>query len=85
MEKEQRTQDTASHMDDVKTLIAELGNLIDKSATLKDMNFGVFYQHGRLGFVDLDAFAESTKIRLTPDGEEKTLTEMQKSVDKEND
>lgn len=83
MEKE--TQYTADHMDAVKQLVADVGTMIDGSETLKDMNFGLFYQHGRLGFVDLDAFAESTKVRLDPDGEEQTLTEIKNSIDKDTE
>jgi len=49
------------------------------------MNFALFYQHGRLGYMDLNAFAESTKVRLEQDGEEKTLTEIQKDIDKDKE
>jgi len=81
MEKE--AQYTADHMDAVRQLVADVSSLIDGSETLRNMNFGLFHQHGRVGFVDLDAFAESTKLRLTPDGEEQTLTEMKNSIDKD--
>ena len=46
------------------------------------MNFGLFYQEGRLSLVDLDAFAKSTKVRLSENGEEKNLAEVKKEVDK---
>ena len=46
------------------------------------MNFGLFYQHGRLGFVDLDAFANSTKMKINEDGKEQTLTEYKNNIDK---
>lgn len=81
MEKE--TQYTADHMDTVRQLVADVGAIIDKVPALREMNFGLFYQHGRLGFMDLDAFAESTKVRLNPEDEEQTLTEMKNSIDKE--
>jgi len=71
-----------SHMDDIKDIVAGMSALIDEHPKLKDMNFSLFYQHGRIGFVDLDAFAESTKVRLEEDGEEKTLTEIQNDIDK---
>ena len=84
MEEEKNTQsiNNDTHMDQVKQLVGDVGELINKYSELKDMNFGLFYQHGRLGFVDLDAFAESTKARLEADGEEKTLTELKKDIDK---
>lgn len=79
-----KEKDHFDHMDNVKDLITQLSTLINNDSKLKDMNFGLFYQHGRLGFVDLDIFAKTTKAKLTEDGEEKTLTEMQKEIDKDN-
>lgn len=73
-----------NHMDDVRAMVAKVSDIIQDSS-LKDMNFGLFYQHGRLGFVDLDAFAESTKVRLEQDGEEKTLTELTNDIDKDKE
>lgn len=70
------------HMSDIRDIVAKMGVLIDEHPKVKDMNFGLFYQHGRLGFIDLDAFAESTKAKLNIDGEEKSLTELQKDIDK---
>lgn len=70
------------HMSDIRDIVAKMGALIDEHPKVKDMNFGLFYQHGRLGFIDLDAFAESTKAKLNIDGEEKSLTELQKDIDK---
>jgi hypothetical protein len=83
--KDTQSVDYESHMSDIKDIVAGVSELIDKHPALKDMNFGLFYQHGRLGFVDLDAFAKSTKARLNVDGEEKSLTELQKDIDKNNE
>lgn len=76
MEKEQWTKDT------IRNLITTLSEEIEKDETLKQMNFGLFYQHGRLGFVDLDAFAKSTKVKLNEDSEEKSLEELKEELDK---
>ena len=69
-------------LDDIKKAVAGLSDIIEANPKLKEINFGLFYQHGRIGFVDLDAFAKTTKARLNIDGEEKTLTELQNDIDK---
>ncbi len=71
-----------TNISDVKDIVAQISSIIDAHPTLKDMNFGLFYQHGRIGFVDLDAFAASTKARLNMDGEEKTIAEIAEDIDK---
>ena len=70
------------HMETIKDLVANVSSLIDAKSDLKEMNFGLFYQHGRLGFVDLDAFANSTKMKINEDGKEQTLTEYKNNIDK---
>lgn len=70
------------HMETIKDLVANVSSLIDAKPDLKEMNFGLFYQHGRLGFVDLDAFANSTKMKINEDGKEQTLTEYKNDIDK---
>lgn len=70
------------HMETIKDLVANVSSLIDAKPDLKEMNFGLFYQHGRLGFVDLDAFANSTKMKINEDGKEQTLTEYKNNIDK---
>lgn len=70
------------HMETIKDLVANVSSLIDAKPDLKEMNFGLFYQHGRLGFVDLDAFADSTKMKINEDGKEQTLTEYKNDIDK---
>ena len=78
---------TAEHVfnPDIKDIVAGVSDIIDKHPAMKEMNFGLFYQHGRLGFVDLDAFAESTKAKINVDGEEKTLTEIKNDIDKDKE
>ena len=70
------------HMETIKDLVANISSLIDAKPDLKEMNFGLFYQHGRLGFVDLDAFANGTKMKINEDGKEQTLTEYKNNIDK---
>ena len=70
------------HMETIKNLVANVSSLIDAKPDLKEMNFGLFYQHGRFGFVDLDAFANSTKMKINEDGKEQTLTEYKNDIDK---
>lgn len=84
MKKQERTQSAnySEHISDIKDIVSQMGDIIAQHPTIKDMNFGLFYQHGRIGFVDLDAFAQSTKARLNVDGEEKSLTELKEDIDK---
>ena len=70
------------HMETIKDLVANVSSLIDAKPDLKEMNFGLFYQHGLLGFVDLDALASSTKMKINEDGKEQTLTEYKNDIDK---
>lgn len=68
----------------IRAMFSKVDEIIQDSP-LKDMNFGLFYQDGRLSLIDLDAFAESTKVRLEKDGEEKSLTELTKDIDKDKE
>ena len=70
------------HIDSVRKLFAQVSDIIEADEKLSSMNFGLFYQEGRLSLVDLDAFAKSTKVRLSENGEEKNLAEVKKEVDK---
>lgn len=81
----QSIDDYSEQVSSIKEIIAELSTIIDAHADLKEMNFGLFYQHGRLAFVDLDHFAKTVKAKLSVDGEEKDLTELQKEIDKDKE
>ena len=70
------------YMENIKELVSIVGDFIDKHTTIQSMNFGLYHQHGRLGFVDLDAFAKATKV-TTEDGTEQTLTELKQTIDNE--
>lgn len=81
-EKDIQSTENTDHVSDIKDIVAGLSDLISKHPVLEKMNFGLFYQNGRIGFMDLDAFAQSTKARLSEDGEEKNLTDLQKDIDR---
>ena len=83
MDKKEKEPDFSEYTNEIKDLVTKVGDIIEAIPSFKDRNFGLFYQHGRLGYVDLDAFASSTKAKLNVDGEEKTLAEIKKDVDKE--
>lgn len=76
MEKEQWNNEA------IRNLIATLSEAIAKDETLKDMNFALYHQHGRLAFMDLDAFAKATKVRTDEEGKEKSLEELKQELDK---
>ncbi len=83
MEEQKEELLEVEHMEDVKSLIADISGYITKYPSLQEKNFGLFYQHGRLGFIDLDAFAKSTKVTTEENGEEKSLAELKNELDKE--
>ena len=63
---------------EIHQLVSAVSEVIQKTEGLKDKNFGLFYQHGRLGFIDLDAFAKTVDTTALA---EKIANE-QKSIDK---
>lgn len=75
----------SEHLDDIKDLVAQLGDYIAGKPVLAEKNFALYYQHGRIGFVDLDAFAQTTKVALEENGEQKSLADIQNSIDKETE
>ncbi len=60
----------------VRNFVTDVDNVLAKYPELVKMNWALFYQEGRLGFVDLDAFAKSVTARVEIDGEEQTLEEI---------
>ena len=59
---------------DIQSLVAAVSQIIDNHPLLREKNFGLYYQHGRLGYMDLDIMADRLK-----------LAEEQKNVDKEKE
>lgn len=80
--KKRKAQSVDDHVSEIKDLVSEVSKVIDNHPEFQDKNFGLFYQHGRLGYIDLDRFAESTKAKVNVDGEEKTLAEIKKDIDR---
>jgi hypothetical protein len=62
---------------EIQDFVTAVSKLLDNHESLKEMNFGLFLQHGRLGFVDLDAFAKSVDI----DKMKQKITEEEKDID----
>lgn len=82
---ETQSVDYSDRVSEIKDLVQDVSTAIDKYPKLRELNFGLFYQNGRLGFMDLDAFAKSTKAKINVDGEEKTLTELQNDIDRDKE
>ena len=61
---------------DIQSLVTEFSEIIKKHPDLIDRNFSIYYQHGRIGYMDLDAFAKSMNL------EKVVNTEEQNDVDK---
>lgn|SRR5574344_1167528 len=62
---------------DIQQFVTGVSAMLDNHPLLKNKNFGLFYQHGRLGYVDLDLFAKNIDIdKLTKKAKE------EKSIDK---
>ena len=70
------SQQSAWASEDVRNFVADVGTVLAKYPELGKVNFGLFYQNGRLGFIDLDAFAKSITAKTEENGEEKTLEEI---------
>lgn len=51
-----------NHVNEIQVLSKEFGDIVNQSS-LKDYNFCVYYQHGRIGFLDLDAFAKAVDLK----------------------
>jgi hypothetical protein len=47
---------------DIQGLVTAVSKLIANHPILAEKNFGLYYQHGRLGYIDLDAFAKSINL-----------------------
>jgi hypothetical protein len=69
-------------MNDVQSMIMAVSQIIDNHPNLKERNFGLYYQHGRLGYVDLDAFAESVDLDAIKKAREEKITEDENTLDK---
>jgi hypothetical protein len=61
---------------DIQELVTAVSQIIQNHPNLVEKNFSLHYQHGRIGYMDLDAFAKSVNIEQIAKAKE------QKSIDK---
>lgn len=66
-------------VEDIQSMVAAVSQIISDHEKMKDKNFCLYYQHGRLGYLDLDEFAKNIDIKGM---QEKINTESEKELDK---
>ena len=64
---------------DIQELVAAVSQVIQKHPNLVEKNFSIHYQHGRIGYMDLDAFAKSVDLEKLVKAKEEN------SIDKNNE
>lgn len=64
---------------DIQSLVTAVSQVIDSHEKMKEKNFCLYYQHGRLGYLDLDEFAKSVDVKGM---QEKMQAETEKELDK---
>ena len=64
---------------DIKDLVTEFSQIIQNHPNLVEKNFSIHYQHGRIGYMDLDAFAKSVDLEKLVKAKEEN------SIDKNNE
>ena len=64
---------------DIQELVAAVSQVIQEHPKLVEKNFSIHYQHGRIGYMDLDAFARSIDIEKIVKAKEEN------SIDKNNE
>jgi hypothetical protein len=47
---------------DIQDLVSEFSKIIQSHPNMVEKNFSLHYQHGRIGYMDLDAFAKSVDL-----------------------
>ena len=47
---------------DIQEMVAAVSQIIQNHPNLVEKNFSIHYQHGRIGYMDLDAFAKSVDL-----------------------
>jgi hypothetical protein len=78
---EQHTEDAAVYeqaAQEIHKLVSAVSEIIQETEGLKDKNFGLFYQHQRISYLDLDAFAQNVDTAALAE----KLTNEEKSIDK---
>lgn len=57
--------------EDIQKLVSAVSDVIKEHPLLAVKNFGLFYQHGRLGYLDLDIMESRLKEELAKKNETK--------------
>lgn len=57
--------------DEMRALVTAVSDVIKEHPIFQEKNFGLFYQHGRLGYMDLDMFADRAAELLKAEEEKK--------------
>lgn len=63
--------------EDIQKLVSAVSDVIKEHPLLATKNFGLFYQHGRLGYLDLDIMENRLKEELA----KKNETEDEENID----
>lgn len=66
-------------VEDIQGMVTAVSQIISNHEKIKDKNFCLYYQHGRLGYLDLDEFAKNIDVKGM---QEKINTESKKELDK---
>lgn len=66
-------------VEDIQGMVTAVSQIISNHEKIKDKNFCLYYQHGRLGYLDLDEFAKNVDVKGI---QEKINTESKKELDK---
>lgn len=66
-------------VEDIQGMVTAVSQIINNHEKIKDKNFCLYYQHGRLGYLDLDEFAKNVDVKGI---QEKINTESKKELDK---
>lgn len=59
---------------DIQEMVTAVSQIIQNHPNLVEKNFSIHYQHGRIGYMDLDAFAKTVDLeRLVKAKEENSI------------
>ena len=64
---------------DIQALVTAVSQIIQNHPNLVEKNFSIHYQHGRIGYMDLDAFAKSIDLEKLAKAKEEN------NIDKNNE
>jgi len=59
---------------DIQEMVTAVSQIIQNHPNLVEKNFSIHYQHGRIGYMDLDAFAKTVDLeKLVKSKEENSI------------